>query len=126
MTDNGAARAALPPVEHTTLAELRGPLLILRDVTGVGWDEFADIRLHSGEVRHGLVLDVDRDLVVLQVLEGTDGMRLSGSRVTFAGEPLHIPVGSGWLGRVCNGRGEPADGGPLWWAAGERRSPATP
>ena len=26
--------------------------------------------------------------------------------------PLAIPVGDGWLGRVCNGRGEPLDGGP--------------
>ncbi len=25
---------------------------------------------------------------------------------------MRIPVGSGWLGRVCNGRGEPIDGGP--------------
>lgn len=32
--------------------------------------------------------------------------------MAFAGEPLCIPVGPGWLGRVCNGRGEPADGGP--------------
>ena len=25
---------------------------------------------------------------------------------------MRIPVGPGWLGRVCNGRGEPIDGGP--------------
>lgn len=25
---------------------------------------------------------------------------------------MRIPVGDGWLGRVCNGRGEPLDGGP--------------
>lgn len=99
-------------LEHTAVAELRGPLLVVRDVRGVGWDEFAEIRLDSGEVRHGLVLEVDGDLAVVQVLEGTDGMRLDGSRVTFAGEPLHIPVGPAWLGRVCNGRGEPVDGGP--------------
>jgi V/A-type H+-transporting ATPase subunit B len=123
MTGDTAAPAALPQVEHTTLAELRGPLLVLRDVTGVGWDEFADIRLQSGDVRHGLVLDVDRDLVVVQVLEGTDGMRLSGTRVTFAGEPLHIPVGTGWLGRVCNGRGEPVDGGPP--VLGSTRAPVS-
>ncbi|HET9759927.1 MAG TPA: hypothetical protein VFP51_09270, partial [Nocardioidaceae bacterium] len=99
-------------LEHTAVSELRGPLLVVRDVRGVGWDEFAEIRLDSGEVRHGLVLEVDGDLAVVQVLEGTDGMRLDGSRVTFAGEPLHIPVGPAWLGRVCNGRGEPVDGGP--------------
>jgi V/A-type H+-transporting ATPase subunit B len=63
-------------------------------------------------VRNGLVLEVDRDLAVVQVLEGTEGIEPDSTRVRFAGETLHIPVGSAWLGRVCNGRGEPVDGGP--------------
>jgi len=98
--------------EFTSVAELRGPLLVLRGVRGVGWDEFATIRLGSGPPRHGLVLEADRDLAVVQVLEGTGGMEPSAVRASFAGSPLRIPVGEGWLGRVCNGRGEPADGGP--------------
>ncbi len=110
-------RPPQPLVEYTEVSELRGPLLVVRDVAGVGWDEFADIRLAGGEVRHGLVLEVAGDLAVLQVLEGTEGMALTGSRVRFAGEPLHIPVGPEWLGRVCNGRGEPVDGGPPVLAA---------
>jgi V/A-type H+/Na+-transporting ATPase subunit B len=98
--------------EYTSVAELRGPLLVMRGVTGVGWDEFATIRLPGGPPRHGLVLEADRDLVVVQVLEGTTGMEPSGIRASFTGSPLRIPVGEGWLGRICNGRGEPADGGP--------------
>jgi V/A-type H+-transporting ATPase subunit B len=101
-----------PAVEYSGVTELRGPLLVVRGVDGVGWDEFARIRLASGEWRHGLVLEVDRDLAVVQVLEGTDGIDLDGTRVAFDGSPLRIPVGTGWLGRVCNGRGEPIDGGP--------------
>ncbi len=54
--------------EYTGVAELRGPLLVVRGVTGVGWDEFATIRLGGGETRHGLVLEADRDLAVVQVL----------------------------------------------------------
>ena len=100
------------PVEFTDVTELRGPLLVIRGVAGVGWDEFADIRLDDGSIRHGLVLDVDRDLAVVEVLEGTQSLDPRRTRVTFAGDPLHIPVGEQWLGRVCNGRGEPADGGP--------------
>lgn len=99
-------------VEYSSIAEVRGPLLVIRNVSGVGWDEFASIRLPSGEVRHGLVLEVDRDLAVVQVLEGTDGIEPAGTSVAFDGAPLRIPVGPGWLGRVCNGRGEPIDGGP--------------
>ena len=98
--------------EYTGITELRGPLLIVRGVAGVGWDEFAAIRMETGETRHGLVLEADRDLAVVQVLEGTEGMRPTATRVAFSGSSLRIPVGAGWLGRVCNGRGEPLDGGP--------------
>ena len=110
-------------IEYLDVTEVRGPLLVVRGVAGVGWDESAAIRLPSGEVRHGLVLEVDRDLAVVQVLEGTEGIEPAGSRVSFSGEPLRIPVGEGWLGRVCNGRGEPADGGPPVF--GERTRPVT-
>jgi V/A-type H+/Na+-transporting ATPase subunit B len=108
-------------VEYSTIAQIRGPLLVVRGVAGVGWDEFARIRLPAGEQRHGLVLEVDRDLAIVQVLEGTDGIEPSRIAVAFDGRPLEIPVGPGWLGRVCNGRGEPLDGGPP--VLGTHRSP---
>jgi V/A-type H+-transporting ATPase subunit B len=99
-------------VEHVGISQLRGPLLVVRDVHGVGWDESATVRTPGGRVRNGLVLSVDRDLAVVQVLEGTDGIGVEGTSVVFAGESTHVPVGDGWLGRVCNGRGAPIDGGP--------------
>ena len=99
-------------VSHRDVRELRGPLMVLGDADGVGWDEFADVGVDGGAERHALVLEVDGDQALLQVLEGTEGMRLGGISVRFQGRPLHIPVGPQWLGRVCNGRGEPLDGGP--------------
>ncbi|MEV7242254.1 V-type ATP synthase subunit B [Streptomyces sp. NPDC093248] len=99
-------------VEYTGVRELRGPLVVVEGVSGVGWDEFATIAVGSGGRRHGLVLEVDRDLAVVQVLEDTAGMDRTRTRVAFSGAPLRVPVGTGWLGRVCDGRGEPADGGP--------------
>ncbi len=41
---------------------------------------------------------------------------------------MQIPVGAAWLGRVCNGRGEPIDGGPpvTGAASAGRRLPAQP
>ncbi|MDX3633412.1 V-type ATP synthase subunit B [Streptomyces europaeiscabiei] len=99
-------------VEYTAVRELRGPLAVFQGVSGVGWDEYVRITLASGEQRHGVVLDADRDLAVVQVLEGTSGMDPTGIRAAFTGGPLRVPVGTGWLGRVCNGRGEPVDGGP--------------
>ncbi len=63
-------------------------------------------------VRHGVVLEVDGDLAVVQVFEGTAGLALDRVRMSFGGGPMRIPVGDAWLGRVCSGRGEPLDGGP--------------
>jgi V/A-type H+/Na+-transporting ATPase subunit B len=103
-------------VVHRGVQELRGPLLVVSGATGVGWDEFATVRTTGADgervERHGLVLEVDRDLAVVQVLEGTDRLGTGGTRVAFSGHPLRVPVGPAWLGRVCNGRGEPVDDGP--------------
>jgi V/A-type H+-transporting ATPase subunit B len=100
------------PIEYTRVESIRGPLLAVGDVAGVGWDEVGEIHLASGEIRHGVVVDVQRDLAVVEVFEGTSGIGTEGVGVTFSGSPLRIPVGEDWLGRICNGRGEPRDGGP--------------
>ena len=102
----------LPPVGYTNVSSVNGPLLVVRDVDGVGWDEFATVRVGRDGVRHGLVLEAQRDLAVVEVLEGTSGIDRRNVVVEFSGEPLSIPVGDGWLGRVVNGRGDPIDGGP--------------
>ena len=99
-------------VDHHDLRRVQGPLIVVGGVRDVGWDEFAEVRLTDGTTRHGVVLEVAGDLAVVQVLEGTDGIAPARASVAFAGSPLRIPVGAGWLGRTCNGRGEPLDGGP--------------
>jgi V/A-type H+-transporting ATPase subunit B len=100
------------PVEYSDVRAARGPLLMVGGATGVGWNEGVEIRLGSGEIRHGVVLDSHEDLAVVQVFEGTQGLGRTGARVVFTGSPQRIPVGEGWLGRICNGRGDPIDGGP--------------
>ena len=99
-------------VAYSSLTSIQGPLVLVEGVEGVGWDELAEITADSGPPRHGVVLEVRGDVAVVQVFEGTGGLRLDDSRVTFAGAPLRAPVGEAWLGRVCNGLGEPLDGGP--------------
>jgi V/A-type H+-transporting ATPase subunit B len=108
------------PIEYTSVSAARGPLLVVQGVEGVGWDEVAEVHLGDGSARRGVVLDVQRDLAVVEVLEGTAALRLDELRVAFTGAPMRIPVGEGWLGRVCNGRGDPLDGGPP--IMGDRRT----
>jgi V/A-type H+-transporting ATPase subunit B len=111
------------PVSYASLASIQGPLVLVEGVEGVGWDELVEIAADSGPPRHGVVLEVRSDVAVVQVFEGTSGLRLDDARVTFAGAPLRAPVGEAWLGRVCNGLGDPLDGGPPV-LGGERREVA--
>ncbi|WP_330180119.1 V-type ATP synthase subunit B [Nocardia sp. NBC_01503] len=97
---------------YTGVREIHGPLLVVTGVNGAGWDELVRVELADGRVRHGLVLEADGDLAVVQLFEGTDAIDPGAVAVEFTGGPLRIAVGDGWLGRVCGGRGVPIDGGP--------------
>jgi len=120
--------APLPPqpIEYSATASIRGPLIVVEGVRDIGWNEVAEIRLAGGEVRHGVVLDVHLDHAVVEVLEGTAGMRLDGVRTAFGGGPMSVPVTEEWLGRVCDGRGEPLDGGPPILSSRRREIAGTP
>ncbi|HYL52833.1 MAG TPA: V-type ATP synthase subunit B [Acidimicrobiia bacterium] len=107
-------------VEYTDVTAVEGPLLIVRGVRDVGWDEAARVRMRSGEERHGVVIDVNGDLAIVQVYEGTSGITPSDTTVAFDGSPVRVKVSEAWLGRVWNGRGDPLDGGPPVLAGSER------
>ena len=110
--------------------ELRGPLLVVEGVRGVGWDEFAHVRLDVGgdAARPGAGgRPRPRRRAGARGHGGHGGDRHAGA--ASPAEPLRIPVGPGWLGRVCNGRGEPLDGGPPVLGrtrAADHRRPAQP
>ncbi|HEY8281871.1 MAG TPA: V-type ATP synthase subunit B [Leifsonia sp.] len=112
-----SSRDDSPFVAHGDVRALRGPLLVLHDSADVRWDDSATVEVDGEADRHGLVLEVDRGTATVQVFEGTDGLAAGGMHVRFAGRPMEIPVGTGWLGRVWNGRGDPLDGGPPMSAA---------
>jgi V/A-type H+-transporting ATPase subunit B len=64
----------------------------------------------DGSIKRGQVLDTSKEIVVVQVFEGTTGIdRASG--VKFLGETIKLSVSKEMLGRILNGAGEPIDGG---------------
>lgn len=99
-------------VQYTGLHQIEGPLIFVRDVAGVGYDEFAEITAPSGRLLHGRVLEIEEDLAVVEVLEGTAELSVQQTGVRFLGHPLEIPVALEMLGRVFDGLGRPLDGGP--------------
>ena len=98
--------------EYRTIQEIVSPLMVIKNVEGVTYDELAELELPDGEVRRCKVLEVDGDSAVVQLFESAAGINLSASKVRFLGHPLELAVSGDMLGRVFSGMGKPIDGGP--------------
>lgn len=97
---------------HSGVARVEGPLVFVRNVSGVGLYDKVEVVAPDGGIRIGRVVAIDQDNVIVEVFQGTDGLSLSGSRIRFLDEPVRHKVGPGMLGRVFDGVGRPLDGGP--------------
>ena len=98
--------------EYKTIREISGPLMIVKNVEGVTYDELAEIELPSGETRRCKVLEVDGDRAVVQLFESSSGINLAESKVRFLGHGMELGVSPDMLGRVFDGMGRPIDDGP--------------
>lgn len=99
--------------EFKTVIEVSGPLMFvdLQEMGGVSYGEIAEIITTTGEKRRGQVLDVSKNLAIIQCFEGTSGLETKDTTCRFLGETMKIGVSAEMLGRVFNGRGEAIDGG---------------
>ena len=98
--------------EYKTIEEVAGPLMLVKKVDGVKYDELGEIELPGGEVRRCRVLEIDGSNVLVQLFENAAGISLANSKVRFSGHGVQLPVSRDMLGRVFSGMGEPIDGGP--------------
>ena len=98
--------------EYKTVEEISGPLMMVRMVENVTYDELVEIELHDGSIRRGKVLEVNGDAAVVQLFESAAGINLADAKVRFLGHPLQLGVSGDMLGRVFNGMGQPIDDGP--------------
>ncbi len=98
--------------EYRSIAEVAGPLMLVRNVEGVTFNELGEIELANGEIRRCRVLEVDGDTALVQLFENAVGINLSNSKVRFLGRNLELPASLDMLGRVFDGLGKPIDNGP--------------
>ncbi|MBN1405750.1 MAG: V-type ATP synthase subunit B [Candidatus Omnitrophica bacterium] len=98
--------------EYLTISEVNGPLVFVKQTEGVGYDELCEIELPSGEIRRGRVLEISKDICLVQVFEGTRGIDVPKSKVRFLGKSIELGVSPDILGRVFDGLGRPKDGAP--------------
>ena len=100
------------PKEYRTIEEVAGPLMLVRGVQGVTYDELGEIELASGEKRRCKVLEIDGGNALVQLFESSTGINLDSSKVRFLGRTMELGVSEDMLSRIFDGLGRPNDGGP--------------
>jgi len=98
-------------LEFLGLREIRGGLVILEGVTApAAYDEIVMVAPEGQAPRVGRVIQVDGDVAVVLVFEGTHGLALGKTAVRFTGRPMEMSLSEELLGRVFDGFARPRDG----------------
>ena len=80
------------PKEYRTIQEVAGPLMLVRGVENVTYDELGEIELANGETRRCKVLEIDGGNALVQLFENSTGINLSNSKVRFLGRTMELGV----------------------------------
>lgn len=100
------------PKEYKTIQEVAGPLMLVRGVEDVAYNELGEIELADGEKRRCKVLEIDGGNALVQLFENSTGINLDNSKVRFLGRSMELGVSEDMLSRIFDGLGNPIDGGP--------------
>lgn len=98
--------------EYKTIEEVAGPLMLVKGVRNVNYDDLGEIILENGQIRKCKVLEIDGENALVQLFESATGINPASSKVRFLGKSMSLTVSGDMLGRVFNGLGVPIDGGP--------------
>jgi V/A-type H+-transporting ATPase subunit B len=76
----------------------------------VGFNEVVAVYDRNEGRRLGRVIDLSQDWAAIQIFGSNTGLSTEDARVEFLNNPMEMRVGTGLLGRIFNGLGEPIDG----------------
>jgi V/A-type H+-transporting ATPase subunit B len=99
-------------LEFRMAAAARDALLFLRGLPNIALGDRVLIRDSAGRKRNGQVIQTSKEVVLVQVFEGTQGLDLENTWARFLEEPFELPLSPDLLGRIFNGIGQPRDGRP--------------
>jgi len=109
--ETAAPRRSLLSTDYRTLEYVTGPLVFVHNVHGVAYNEMVSIAMPDDSIRTGQVLEINEDIAVIQIFEGTRGIDVHKTTVRFLEEVAKVEVAPELLGRILNGTGKPIDGG---------------
>ena len=98
--------------QYKTIEEVAGPLMLVKSVSDVAYNELGEIELANGEKRRCRVLEINKSDALVQLFEPSYGINLSNSKVRFLGKQMELGVSPEILGRVFDGLGNPIDNKP--------------
>ena len=97
-------------IEYRGLTRIEGPVVITARSKNVGFNEVVAVYDREEGRRLGRVVDMSEDWTAIQIFGSNTGLSADEARVEFLGKPMELRVGTGLLGRIFNGLGEPIDG----------------
>ncbi len=112
--------------EYRLATAAQSGLLYMRGISGVALGDRVTVRDHRGRLRNGQVIRTSEELVLIQVLEGTDNLDLERTWVRFLDQPFEIALSPDLLGRAFNGLGQPRDDLPPLFSPLKRNVNGTP
>ncbi|KAF7703849.1 V-type proton ATPase subunit B [Cucumispora dikerogammari] len=100
-----------PKMSYRRITGVNGPLVILNNINNLSYSEIVTLILPNNETRTGQVLEIHGKKAIIQVFEGTSGVDITKTTVTFEGSTFKLGVTTEMLGRVFNGSGKIIDNG---------------
>ena len=97
-------------LEYLDLHEIKGPLVVLKGVKNVSYEEMVELTLIGGQKRTGRIIRMTEELCVVQVFEGTSDISLENVRTYPTGHTLQLSLSDEILVRIFDGKGSPLDG----------------
>jgi len=97
-------------IEYRGLQRIEGPVVITERSRNVGFNDMVAVYDRDGGKRLGRVLDLSEKLTAIQIFGNSTGLSADDTRVEFLDRPMELRVGTGLMGRIFNGLGEPIDG----------------
>lgn len=101
-----------PRRTYKQIQAVNGPLVVLNNVNYLRYSEIVTLRLPDQTIRKGQVLEISGKKAIIQIFEGTSGIDINKTEVTFTGDVFKLGVSEDMMGRTYNGSANLIDNGP--------------
>ncbi|TXT61589.1 MAG: V-type ATP synthase beta chain [Promethearchaeota archaeon] len=96
-------------VRYKKLTKIIDPLIYLKNLHDAQFGEIVKIELENGDIRTGRIIEMNEDVIMVQVFEGTQTLSTENAKIYFTGDTFKLKLSMDMLGGVFNALGQPID-----------------